>query len=327
MNQNRRKYLTNTFLILALAPIVSLEAAVSKVSSLISATIKLGNPHEGNFFYIYSNLLLKNKFYNFLRNVFHLYPEDQFHLLIEKTTLQEKNDQNIYVKIQENLSSIKPLLSELSYALPALKKQKQEMMKQTVSLLNRNRKYNGYLEIGSNGRYYDLLEENIDITGNIFFMSDVEPGYSPLDLVDRGQITNPAQFLSLNSYQPQFEQKISMQSVDLITVYIGFHHCPLELRDNFFRAISNCLRTGGKLILRDHDVRDEDLHKIVCLAHDVFNAGTGISWSNNQNELRHFYTLDFIVEQLNSVGLHFDNTKLYQDGDPTINTLMSFTKV
>ncbi len=44
-------------------------------------------------------------------------------------------------------------------------------------------------------------------------------------------------------------------------------------------------------LLREHDVRDERMHRFVSLAHAVFNAGLGESWQNNAVEARHFTSI------------------------------------
>jgi hypothetical protein len=42
-----------------------------------------------NFKQIYSNFRLKNEFFNFLKNVFNLVPEEDLHKLIAETVLDE----------------------------------------------------------------------------------------------------------------------------------------------------------------------------------------------------------------------------------------------
>jgi len=66
---------------------------------------------------------MRDGFYRFLQVVFHLYPEDKFHALIAEVSESKSSDQEIYIEVQRRLKDIKPFLSELTYALPALKKQ------------------------------------------------------------------------------------------------------------------------------------------------------------------------------------------------------------
>ena len=73
---------------------------------------------------VFNDTKWSDDFYRFLQVIFHLYPEDKFHQLIKEETVVGKTDEEIYKSIQSKLKSIKPFLSELTYALPALKKQK-----------------------------------------------------------------------------------------------------------------------------------------------------------------------------------------------------------
>src|SRR6187455_1461959 len=97
---------------------------------------------------VFSNTKWSDDFYRFLQVIFHLYPEDKFHHLIAVTSKEKNTDEEIYKTVQANLPKIKPFLSELTLALPALKKQKKEMARQVIQLLGSKTKINGYLEIG-----------------------------------------------------------------------------------------------------------------------------------------------------------------------------------
>jgi SAM-dependent methyltransferase len=280
-----------------------------------------------NFKQIYLSLKLKNEFFKFLKNVFTLFPEEDFHKLIAEAAVQKKNDEAIYLAVQSKLDDISPMFSSFRYTLPSLMKQKDEMAKQTLQLLGEGGTYNGYLEIGSSGRYLDYLEENVNIEGERYYADGKKPGYAITEMVDRGQIKIGAKYIPLADYNTKYSDTIPKNSLDLVTVYIGFHHCPLELRVPFISSIRDTLRKGGKLILRDHDCNTEEQKVMVALAHDVFNMGTKESWSYNSNEIRNFYSLDFICNFVEQIGFKFDKRTLFQEGDPTKNALMMFTKV
>ncbi len=282
---------------------------------------------ESNFKRIYTDSNLKGRFYNFLKNVFNLYPEDKFHNLISETALAKNTDQEIYKASQAKLGEIKPFLSVFNYALPALFKQKDEMAREALVLLGEGTSYNGYLEIGSSGRYLDYLEEKVSIKGERYYADGKEPGYSVTEMVDRGQIKIGAEYIPLADYHTEYSKIIPNGSLDLITVYIGFHHCPLDLRVPFISSIRDTMRNGGKLILRDHDCNTEDQKTMVALAHDVFNMGTNESWEYNHREIRNFYSLAFICDFVEKVGFRFEKKTLFQEGDPTKNALMLFTKI
>jgi SAM-dependent methyltransferase len=282
---------------------------------------------KSNFKEIYSNLRLRKEFFKFLQNVFNLFPEDKFHGLISEVTKSKNTDKEIYTEVQSKLGDITPYFSQFKYQLPALMKQKDEMARQTAELLGKETKYDGYLEIGSSGRYLDYLEEVVKIKGKRYYADGKKPGYSITEMIDRGQIAIGADYIPFTDYNTIYTDHIQKESLDLVTVYIGFHHCPIDLRTSFISSIRDIMRKGGKLILRDHDCQTEEQKTMVALAHDVFNMGTYETWDYNSKEIRNFYSLDFICRFVEDIGFRFDKRMLYQEGDPTKNALMLFTKI
>lgn len=281
---------------------------------------------SGNFSYIYSNAALREEFKKFLVNVFHLFPEDDLHELIHDAVKRGESDEAIYKRVQARLGDIKPLLGDLTYSLPTLAKQKRVLADQTVALIDKDRRYDGYLELGSNGRFLDTLEEKLDINGEKFSMADRAPTNSVIDIIDRGQLRKAGTFIPMNAYQPALAKTIPAKSVDLITVFIGFHHCPIPLRQQFLAQIREVLRPGGVVVVRDHNVTDERMRRMVALAHDVFNMGTQETWQYNAKELRNFYALSTLDSMMKEAGFKPAGKRLLQTGDPTLNTLMTFTR-
>jgi hypothetical protein len=281
----------------------------------------------GNFQYIYNNPKLKNEFLLFLKNVFHLYPEADFHVLISEITKSKVSDKDIYKELLRKINSIKPFLSEINYSLPALKLQKEVMTKQTLNLLSNIKEVNGYMELGTTGRYVGELNNYIDIKGDIYLMHTSAASYGPIDILERGQFSKIGKYIDMGDYSFEFSNVITKNSLSVVSVYIGFHHCPLDKRLEYISKIRDTLKVGGKLILRDHDCHNEDMFRMAGLAHDVFNAGTKETLQTNTNELRNFYSLDYIIKFIEKIGFSFDGKKLFQAGDPTKNALMSFTKV
>ena len=115
--------------------------------------------------------------------------------------------------------------------------------------------------------------------------------------------------------------------VDVLTVYIGFHHAPAERREAFIGSCYKAVKRGGSLIVRDHDVTDPTMTHFVALAHDVFNCGLELPWSTNAAEIRNFLSLAQLQEILTGEGFAPHGKRLLQPGDPTHNTLMRFDKV
>jgi hypothetical protein len=278
-----------------------------------------------DFKLVYGAVNSADNFYRFLQNIYRLYPEDRFHTLIKEQTQLLPNDEAIYRSIQLSLPSIKPTLGDLTYALPALAKQKKEIARQTRQLLTGRSKVSGYVEIGSTGRYISQLRKEFPIEGTITLVNDVAPGYSPVDIVERGAITKIGQWLPLANYEPM--TGLAAEGADLVTCYIGLHHCPLESLGAFIASAVLALRKGGLFILRDHDVKTKEMNAFVGLAHTVFNAGLNAPWTDNANELRFFRSVDEWIQLLGNFGLKFTGQRILQDHDPSDNVLMAFQKV
>lgn len=281
---------------------------------------------QQNFRYIYGNGVLRRAFNEFLANVFHLYPTADLDALIARCVAKGASDQQIYAECQRGLDDISPLLADLRLAMPALARQKEMIATQTGQLLGQQQRVDGYLEFGSSGRYLDALEETLQLEGPRYFVSEKPAGYSPVDIVDRGQVLEAGTTLALGEYQPRLSANIAPSSLDLVTVYIGFHHCPVGSRDALLQDIRQVMRPGAWLVVRDHQVDSQDMWHMVALAHDVFNMGTRESVAYNSAERRNFYSLEFLDGMLQKNGFRGDGRRLYQPGDPTHNALMLYRK-
>lgn len=318
MDKTRRTFLAQLAAVITALPLATLSRAEQRLG--------LKKNTFGNFYYVYQNSQYRENFFPFLQNVFHLYPEKSLHQLIMAVTKEVHSDEKTYQKIQQNLSDIAPVLVDFRYALPALNKQKKVMAEQSQQLLGTNTDFDGYLEIGTNGRYIDALEESLDVNGSRYFISEKFATFSPVDMIDRGQVLKAGNDYLLDNYQLDISQHIASNSIDLVTVFIGFHHCPMHLREPFITAIRDAMSDSAVLLLRDHDAHNESQLRTIALAHDVFNMGTNESWQYNQQELRLFYSLTTLNQMMNDFGFKTDGRQLFQSGDPTKNALMAYTK-
>jgi len=282
---------------------------------------------KSEFKAVFSDPVWSNKFYRFLQVIFHLYPEDKFHNLIAKTSKEKHTDEEIYKTVQENLKTIKPFLSEVTYALPALKKQKKEMARQVLQLLGNKKQINGYLEIGSTGRYISELKKHISLYGKMLLTNDIEPNNLLADIFERGQIIKLGTFFPLNNYQPISEKDIATESIDLVTCHIGLHHCPDNLLEGYIKSIHRILRKGGVFIMRDHDVKSPEMATFVSLVHTVFNLGLQVSWEADQSEYIGFKPIDEWSRIITSYGFKDSGERILQDKDPSDNTFIAFTKL
>jgi SAM-dependent methyltransferase len=302
-----------------------LAAALSP--SVFASTATARPDVVGNFRYIYSNPRLKREFLDFLTNVFHLFPEHELHETLARLAMSRDTDREVYEALQAELGDLSPFLGAFRYAMPALKKQKRIMASQTLMLIDQDATYDGHLEIGSTGRYIGILEDRLNITGDVFLLHTQEAGYGPEDIVDRGQLAKIGTHIDMGNYSTEFANIIPHNSLDMVTVFIGFHHCPLETREEFISAVRDVIRPGGVLILRDHDCHNEDSSRMAALAHDTFNAGTDESWQYNADELRNFYSIRFIIDLVEDTGFRNKSMLLFQPGDPTRNALTAFRKI
>ena len=268
----------------------------------------------------------RDDFYRFLQNIYHLYPEHQFHQLIIDACTQHETDQAIYEHVAANIPAIKPFLSELTYALPALAFQKKEMGAQTAAILGDQRGFNGYLEIGSTGRYVKVLKRALGLRGPVYLTNDVAPDNSPPDIMERGKLGQAGTFFSMDDYAPIPARVIADQSLDLVTCYIGLHHCPADKLSDYIASIARVLRPGGKFVLRDHHA-DTPSRVVFCsLVHAVFNAGLGVDWAENQRELRLFNGIEHWVRAVTAHGFKESGERILQDYDPSLNTLVCFVR-
>jgi SAM-dependent methyltransferase len=279
-----------------------------------------------DFHFLMSRMPWHDRVYSFLHNVFRLYPEDRFNLLIKEACERYADDEAIYRHLQQQLPKIKPWLGDLTFAIPALGKQKQEMRRQTLQLLGGRTRFDGYVEIGTTGRYVSALRKDIRFDGSIILVNDFPPGNSPPEFLERGGIRKIGSYLPLQGYAPLPRDHIADASVDFISCYVGLHHMTPQTLDPFIASIARALRPGGVFVLRDHDVRNEDMFRFVGLIHTIFNAGTGASWEQNRDELRYFVSIEEWVRRLRAVGLVDQGARLLQPNDPSDNVLMSFVR-
>ena len=137
------------------------------------------------------------------------------------------------------------------------------------------------------------------MTGPLFLVNDVAPSISPVDIVERGRLTKRRRVRAARRLRAHRRPIASRDgSLDLVTCYIGLHHCAPAKLDAFVASIARVLRPGGMLVLRDHDVTTPAMDAFVALAHTVFNAGLGVPWEVNRQERRHFAPLAEWVDRL-----------------------------
>jgi len=270
---------------------------------------------------VMSDTVLRDKMFLFLQNIFRLCPEDAFHELLDRCARECANDEAVYRRLEKELPSIQPFLGVVTYGLPALRKQKKVITQQTLRLLdgwrNGHATINGYVEIGSIGRYISVLRRHEKVEGDVVVVNDAPP--------ERGQIAALGRFVPINDYGEISPQAVPDQSVDVVTCYIGLHHAADRL-EPFALSIARMLRPGGAFILRDHDAGTPEMFKFCSAIHTVYNVGTGVPWERNVEEIRRFQGIDGWSQLLTGLGFVDAGERLLQDHDPSDNTLLRFTR-
>lgn len=285
-----------------------------------------GPDGAGNFKAVYLDTAERDKFYLFLQNVFHLYPEDRFHQRILELTREKATDREIYTALLAELPRLKPFLAELRFDVPALHKQKLEMASQAVSFLGPGAKVDGYLEMGSYGRYHSELKRRVALNGPVYLFDDRSPSYSPVDIAERRSILKTGSYLAMGDYDP-VPASVPDASLDLAVNMIGFHHAPPAKLAPFVASLRRVLRKGGRLLVRDHDADTKKQDTLTALAHDVFNAGILMSWEDNARQVRLFRSLRDWSAYLTAAGFKRSEKLLAQDHDPTQNLLAEYVKI
>ena len=280
----------------------------------------------GEFQQVFSDTEQRDAFFRFLQVVYNLYPEEKFHHLIVEACKEKQSDQAIYELVQSELPKIKPFLADLRYGLPALKKQKKEMTRQTLELLEGQKAIDGHIEIGAPARYISDLRKSVKVTGSIVIIHDYAPDYSIPSMLERGQIRKLGQYLPLD-YQPIDSSMVSDASIDVVSCMIGLHHCPVQDLENFIRSIHRVLRKGGRFILRDHDAGTPQMATFCSLVHTVFNLGLNESWKFDEGEFRNFKSIEDWCQIVGKLGFEDKGFRILQHKDPSDNTLVSLVKL
>ena len=293
-------------------------------STLFATSENAWTAGGSNFHAIYDDKIMREEFFLFLQNVYSIYPPEKFLGLILDISRLVRSDKEIYAMGQQRLPEIKPFAGDLLYGLPALFRQTHIIGAQIENLLKVRREINGYMEIGSKGGYIGYAKKSLKLRGDVILLHTEKPSYGVIDIFERRSLLKGGRFVNLNNYQPISPKDVKTASLDVVCNPIGFHHSPPELRDDFVRSIRRCLRVGGQLIVRDHDVSSSNMNHMVALAHDVFNMGLNKTWDYDQKEIRNFTSLAELKIYLERFGFRSSGIDLYQDGDPTKNALFNF---
>jgi len=125
-------------------------------------------------------------------------------------------------------------------------------------------------------------------------------------------------------------------SIELVSINQGLHHFPPTKLYDFLLEIWRVLQDGGLFIFREHDLQLENLDAatsstsapvpMLDIAHSVFNAVTGVSVQDEQNEIRAFRPLPEWRCMMEKLG--FNATMQYglERKDCTCDFMLCFSK-
>lgn len=275
---------------------------------------------------VFESTALNDGLYFFLQLVHRRYPEDAFHYTIALAIKEKKTDEEIYKEAQRNLAEIKPFLQWLNYTLPGLRKLRKELRLQVAQVTGDRHIINGYLEIGTKGRFAGIFNKNIKVKGPVYVMDEAQPPGSIKGMLERGRFGSAGHFIPLD-YEVTNMANIPAESLDMVTCYNGLHFCPDERLGDFITKMHRVLRKGGLFIIREYDVTTQPMQLFASIVHTVTNLGANVPWAKEVKEYRSFRSAEEWSNIICSYSFEDKGYRLRQDKDPTLNTLMAFEKL
>ncbi len=214
--------------------------------------------------------------------------------------------------------------------LKALNHQKIILSEQMKMLLGNSVNVGNCVEIGNPATYIQASSKFLKISGQIYAVGDRQLATDSIQAFS----LNPMKgfkyydkFIYLSDYQPIQPSDIPSSSIELVVCTIGLHHIPVEKLGEFVLSIQRILKPGGTLILREHNCTSESQVALAYAAHSIYNViATGESVESESKEVRNFQSLGYWIDLLSGYGLVVGKDRLMQSGDPTMNTLLKFTK-
>lgn len=270
----------------------------------------------------------KKKFRGFLEGVFKQVDAEPLYHLLDDILEYKDSHAEVYQELCRRLPEIKPgMVGGLRRILKSLSAIKTDLGQQAQELLPADwQSIDGLVEIGYPGRFINGFKEHYQVIGTVAAVYE-QPGLT--DYVQSGYPSPYGQFVKLDYAKPSLSE-LKDNSADLITCYVGLHHFPDNELDAFLIDIRRVLRDGGRFLLVDHDVVDEDSMAMAHMAHTIFNAVTGVSLQEEMSELRHFRPISEWRERLAKQGLASGDkgpdVSMIREGDPSRNRMICVTK-
>ena len=294
----------------------------------------------------------------FLVQIFNIADPDEVMRVMTRAAWDPANQHDIDIYKQIHLhfhgsakKTVGAKIAQYWRAIQQLRQQKDEVTRQTVNILSKLGKVGSigtYCCIGDHGKTVNCFVEALDIKGALWVVhcSDDMKGniedtkttkkMPALETVlERGSLDPVAhQEIAYDYMTDQASVKlISIPTgvVDLVTMNQGLHHIPIDNLFDFLNEVKRIMSPNGTFIIREHDLCTDAIdgkvpYAMLDLAHSVFNAVTGVTVKDEMKEVRAFRSLLEWRHILEKVG--FVDSLVYEveDGDPTFDEMMCFSK-
>jgi len=272
----------------------------------------------------------------FIDNVLRQIPSKELWAYIDKRAQLNgtifKSDARLYSQSLRDIHQLTPRLSTIQ-KLNALRFQKKMIGNQIKTLIGENKTIHGMLEIGGAGIYTSAIRSFTDIQGLVYAMDESTSATDCIKAFSKDKPLNGFlpydTFIPLENNRPISKDKIADNSLDLVLCTIGLHHITPEKLEAFVASIAHTIRPGGHFILRDHNIINDDVLHLTHAAHTLFNLlMMNCTLEDEQAEYRNFQPIEHWIELLEKHGLKLSKKPpLLQQGDPTLNTMLLFTKM
>ena len=258
-----------------------------------------------------------NNVKHFLNNVFKQVDTETMCQIFQEAIKHSTTD-DIYSHIKNNTHLAQSnFLSHAFTQYKALCDETNSSIALMNKLVEKDTPRDGVIEMMNPGRYYAAVNS----TGDVTLYNDFE------SRLQSGLLAKPYnRFVELDyNNKPT---SLSNQNVDIIWCLGGLHHVHDKHLDTMVNNISNALNEGGVFILREHDMGNDN-HKTARVIHSIFNACTGVPFSEEKNEWRHFRSKQEWIDIMKQSGLVYipSDQDPIRDGDPSANIFLKFVKV
>ncbi len=287
---------------------------------------------------------MKAEFVKFLTTIFYKLDDKKVLQKMEEILRDpNKTDKQIYKELLLNIRGMKKRFAPL-LELWSLRVLKNGMGRQAAELLKNfhEAKFHDYLEIydrrylndirNATGMPFDGKTIAVSNTKDVTFIDRLQAGaalskypyktHVPLNDPD---CENPLEAPE-KTCKP-IDESVADSSIDLISCLGGLHHIPKERVDAFVSSLRKKLRPGGVILLREHNVTDENIRSIAALVHTFVNVADEMSWEVENKEIREFKTIADWTEMMKKH--HFtpiSSKPLILQEDPTKNGMVAFIK-